>query len=140
MYLLLIFFVVLLSITEVYEKLIPEIYFNNLVMAYSPLGKPDSPWAMEDEPKLLEDPKLVEIGKKYDKTPAQICLKWQTQRGVAVVPRSVNPSRIAQNADVRIPVRLSYTRCIYVVPNISACLKSALTCPLIRPVRFRKLY
>ena len=106
MYLLLIFFVVLLSITEVYEKLIPEIYFNNLVMAYSPLGKPDSPWAMEDEPKLLEDPKLVEIGKKYNKTPAQICLKWQIQRGVAVVPRSVNPSRIAQNADVRIPVKL----------------------------------
>ena len=75
-------------------------------MAYSPLGKPDSPWAMEDEPKLLEGPKLVEIGKKYNKTPAQICLKWQIQRGVAVVPRSVNPSRIAQNADVRIPVKL----------------------------------
>ena len=96
----------MLNLIEVYEKLISELYFNNLVTAYSPLGKPDSPWAIEDEPKLLEDPKLVEVGNKYSKSPAQICLKWQIQRGVAVVPRSVNPSRIAQNANVRILVKL----------------------------------
>ena len=76
--------------------------FYNLVTAYSPLGSPDRPWAKEDEPSLLVDPKLLEIGKKYNKTPAQICLKWQIQRGVSVVPKSVTRSRIEQNADVRI--------------------------------------
>ena len=45
--------------------------------AYSPLGSPDRPWSTPDEPKLLEDPKLVEIAKRHGKTPAQILIKWQ---------------------------------------------------------------
>ena len=45
--------------------------------AYSPLGSPDRPWATPDEPKLLEDSKLTELAKKYEKSPAQIVLRWQ---------------------------------------------------------------
>ena len=66
---------------------------NVLLTAYSPLGSPNRPWAAPDEPKLLDDPKLVDIAKKYNKSPAQIILRWQVQRGVMVIPKSVTPSR-----------------------------------------------
>ena len=45
-------------------------------------------------------PELRHIGLKYGKTPAQIALRWLIQRGILVIPKSTNPVRIAENADV----------------------------------------
>lgn len=49
---------------------------------------------------LLLHPVLKEIGDKYGKTPAQIVLKWHTVRNTVVIPKSVNPGRIAENIDL----------------------------------------
>lgn len=49
---------------------------------------------------LLEEPTLVEIAKKYNKSTAQIIIRWDIQTGVVTIPKSVKPHRIAENADV----------------------------------------
>lgn len=48
----------------------------------------------------LEDPTVVEIARAHGKTPAQVMLRWHLQHGRQVIPKSVTPSRIAQNIDV----------------------------------------
>ncbi len=46
---------------------------------------------------VLDIPELVELGKLYNKSAVQITLRWLIQRGVAVIPKSVTPKRIAEN-------------------------------------------
>ena len=45
-------------------------------------------------------PVLTEIGAKYGKTAAQIALKWNAQRGVSILPKSVHVERMEQNFDI----------------------------------------
>lgn len=68
------------------------------VVAYCPLGKPG--YKKEEEPSLIEDPIIVDIAKKIDKTPAQVVLRWGVQRGACVIPKSFTPERILENANI----------------------------------------
>lgn len=49
---------------------------------------------------FFTNPILTEIGKKYGKTAAQTALRWNLQRGVVVIPKSIHAERMAQNFDV----------------------------------------
>jgi 2,5-diketo-D-gluconate reductase A len=59
--------------------------------AWSPLAKGGS---------LLGDPIVAELAVKHSRTPAQIVLRWHLQLGNVVIPKSVTPSRIAENFDL----------------------------------------
>jgi D-xylose reductase len=80
---------------------------NIVVTAYSTFG-PQSFVEMQGpfgskakDAQLLMDTTVVKAAaKKHAKTPAQVLLRWATQRGVAVIPKSNNPARLAQNLDV----------------------------------------
>lgn len=58
--------------------------------SYSPLTKGQK----------LGDPRLIAIASRYEKTPAQILIRWALQHEVAVIPKSANRERILENADV----------------------------------------
>ena len=49
---------------------------------------------------LFENPVLAEIGKAHGKTTAQVMLRWNLQRGVVVIPKSVHRERMEENLDV----------------------------------------
>ncbi len=49
---------------------------------------------------IFTHPVLTQIGKKYGKTAAQVALRWNLQRGVIVIPKSVHKDRIEQNMNV----------------------------------------
>ena len=59
--------------------------------AWSPLGSGKG---------LLELPELADLAAKHGKTPAQVVLRWHLQNGMIAIPKSVTPTRIAENFDV----------------------------------------
>ena len=54
----------------------------------------------KDTPLLFDNATIKKVADKHSKTPAQVLLRWATQRDVAVIPKSNNQGRLAQNLDV----------------------------------------
>lgn len=65
---------------------------NVQIVSWSPLAKSSE--------KLFKDSLILELCKKYQKTPAQIILKWHIQKGFIVIPKTITPSRIKENIDI----------------------------------------
>ena len=49
---------------------------------------------------IFTHPVLTKIGEKYGKSAAQVALRWNVQRGVTVIPKSVHKERMEQNLDI----------------------------------------
>ncbi|CAH0344230.1 aldo/keto reductase [Bacillus sp. CECT 9360] len=60
------------------------------VQAWGPLGQGH----------LIEEPTLKHIADKHGKTTAQVLIRWHLQHDIVVIPKSVTPSRIEENAQV----------------------------------------
>ncbi|ERE90609.1 3-oxo-5-beta-steroid 4-dehydrogenase-like isoform 2 [Cricetulus griseus] len=72
-----------------------------VIVAYSPLGTCRNPsWVNVSSPSLLKDKLLNSLGKRYNKTAAQIGLRFNIQRGVVVIPKSFNPQRMKENFQI----------------------------------------
>lgn len=70
------------------------------VTAYAPLGSRgfvEKVRKGDAVPNSLQNLAVLEIAKKYKKTPAQILLKHIVQKGIIAIPKSTNPSRIEEN-------------------------------------------
>ena len=59
-------------------------------MAYAPLGQ-------GNRNEMYQEPAVVALAEKYGKTPAQIMLRFLTQKSIAVIPRSTKPEHIKEN-------------------------------------------
>ena len=57
-------------------------------------------WSPLAQGSLLQHPVLTGIAQRLGRTPAQVILRWHLQLGTIVIPKSVTPERIRQNADV----------------------------------------
>ncbi len=59
-------------------------------MAYAPLGQ-------GSRNEMFSEPVVLALAEKYGKTPAQVLLRFLTQKGIAVIPRSARPEHIREN-------------------------------------------
>jgi len=72
------------SLRSVHER------YGIVTQAWSPLG----------QGRDLADPKLRAIAARYERTPAQVVLRWQIENGIIAIPKSASPARIAENIDL----------------------------------------
>ena len=75
-----------------YPSEVIEYCKNNsiIVQAYCPLGAG----------KVLNNESISKIAEKYNKTVAQVCLRWHYQNGIIPLPKSVTPSRMQSNLEI----------------------------------------
>ena len=57
-------------------------------------------WSPLARAALLDDPVVAKVAQKHRRTPAQVILRWHIENGFVVIPKSVTPSRIRENAAV----------------------------------------
>uniref|UniRef100_A0A8C4JNI1 Uncharacterized oxidoreductase ZK1290.5-like n=1 Tax=Dromaius novaehollandiae TaxID=8790 RepID=A0A8C4JNI1_DRONO len=63
---------------------------NIIFEGYCPLAKGEA----------LTHPTVIQLAKKYGRTPAQICIRWSIQNGIVTIPKSTRAERIQENCKV----------------------------------------
>ncbi|GAB5404938.1 MAG: aldo/keto reductase [Aureliella sp.] len=87
----------------VQDKLLRYCQQENIAYtAFSPLGAPSYvPLGMAtNSDSVLELDIVKSIASQHGKSPAQVVLRWGVQRGTAVIPKTANPARLAENIDL----------------------------------------
>jgi diketogulonate reductase-like aldo/keto reductase len=116
------------------NDLVKYCQYNNIaVTAYSPLGSyqhqngPVNSHVNTAAPIILEDKTVLQLAKKYQKSPAQILLNWAIRRGTIAIPKSTNADHLKANISIfdfeldgedmetlnNLPVRHRYVNPIY---------------------------
>ncbi|XP_007420306.1 uncharacterized oxidoreductase ZK1290.5-like isoform X2 [Python bivittatus] len=73
------------------QELVEYCQSRNIVFeGYCPLAKGEA----------LIHPNIVQLAKKYGRTPAQICIRWSIQNGIVTIPKSTKPERVQENCQV----------------------------------------
>lgn len=81
-------------------ELHPRFQQTALRAAHAERGVKTESWSPLGQGKLLSDPIIVAIAAKHGRTAAQVIIRWHLDSGLIVIPKSVTPSRIAENFDV----------------------------------------
>jgi 2,5-diketo-D-gluconate reductase A len=79
------------------HPLLPQ---HELREVHAELGIATEAWSPLGQGSLLSHPTLADLAATHGKTPAQVLIRWHIQLGNIVIPKSVNPERIASNFDV----------------------------------------
>jgi 2,5-diketo-D-gluconate reductase A len=81
-------------------ELHPRFQQKGLREAHAALGIATQSWSPLGRGRLLADPVIAAVAAKHGRTPAQVIVRWHIDNGLIVIPKSVTPSRIAENFDV----------------------------------------
>jgi 2,5-diketo-D-gluconate reductase A len=81
-------------------ELHPLLTQRELRDVHAKLGIATEAWSPLGRGRLLDHPAITRIAEAHAKTTAQVIIRWHLQLGNIVIPKSVNPSRIASNFDV----------------------------------------
>ncbi|KAG8715883.1 hypothetical protein FRC08_010058 [Ceratobasidium sp. 394] len=71
-----------------------------VVEAYSPFGNLNPTYSVGSEGRIIDHPEVKKIAEKYGKTPSQVVLSWGVAHNLVILPKSVNPKRIAENLGI----------------------------------------
>src|ERR1700756_1210563 len=81
-------------------ELHPRFPQTELRQVHAQRGIATEAWAPLGQGALLDDPTVTAVAEGRGRTPAQVLIRWHIQLGNIVIPKSVNPTRIASNFDV----------------------------------------
>lgn len=78
----------------------PELMQPDLLEYCKKRGIQPEAWSPIMKGRVNDVPLMQELAAKYDKTPVHVVLRWDIQKGVVTIPKSVTPERIISNADI----------------------------------------